>query len=95
MCFAEPEWKFLNDRHHKVSNFFGLLKIHKYMIIEFAASTPNSEIINIFEQSDLTLRPIVGSLKCPTRKISHLIGILLKTFLKHMKSFIGIVRIFN
>ena len=36
MCFTEPEWKFLNDKHHEVSNFYGLPKIHKYMVIESA-----------------------------------------------------------
>ena len=33
-------------------------------------------------------RPIVGGPKCPTRKLSQLIDILLKPFLKHIKSFI-------
>ena len=33
MCFTEPEWKILNDTHHKLSNFYGLPKIHKSMII--------------------------------------------------------------
>ena len=28
----EPEWKFLNDKHHEVSNFCGLPKIHKSKI---------------------------------------------------------------
>ena len=26
MCFTKPEWKFLNDKHHEVSNFNGFLK---------------------------------------------------------------------
>ena len=24
MYFTEPEWKFQNDKHHEVSNFYGL-----------------------------------------------------------------------
>ena len=32
-CFTEPEWKFLNDKHHKVTHFYGLAKIHKFIII--------------------------------------------------------------
>ena len=48
----------------------------------------NSEIIEIFELNDLKLRPIVGAPKCPTRKLSQLIDILLKPFLKYIKSFI-------
>ena len=39
MCFTEPEWKFLNDKHHEVNNFYGLPKIHKFMIIESAKNT--------------------------------------------------------
>ena len=60
MCFTEPKWKFLNDKHHEVSNFYWLPKIHKSMIIESAINTQNSEIIEIFEPNDLKLRPIVG-----------------------------------
>ena len=58
------------------------------MIIEFAINTQNSDTIEIFEPNDLKLRPIVGGPKCPTRKLSQLIDILLKPFLKHIKSFI-------
>ena len=48
MCFIEPEWKFLNDKYHEVSNFYGLLKIHKSIVIECAINTQISEIIEIF-----------------------------------------------
>ena len=48
MCFTEPERKFLNDIHHEVSNFYGLPKAHKAMVIESAINTQNSEIIEIF-----------------------------------------------
>ena len=88
MCFTKPEWKFLNDKNHEVSNFCRLPRIHKSMIIEPAINTQNSEIIEIFEPNDLKLRPTVGGPKCPTRKLSQLIHILLKPFIKHIKSFI-------
>ena len=48
MCVTEPEWEFLNDKNLEVSNFYGLPKIHKSMIIESAINTQNSEIIGIF-----------------------------------------------
>ena len=48
MCFTEPEWKFLDDNHHKVSNFYGLPQTHKSMIIETVINTQNTEIILIF-----------------------------------------------
>ena len=38
MCFREPEWKFLNDKH-QVSNFYELHKIHKSSDIESAINT--------------------------------------------------------
>ena len=87
MCFTESESKFLNDKHHEVSNFYGLPKNHKSRIIESAINTQNSEIIEIFEPNDLNLRSIVGSHKCPKRKLSRLIDTLLKPFLKHIKRF--------
>ena len=80
ICFTEPERTFLNDKDHEVSNFYRLPKIHKSMITESAINTQNSEIIEISEPSDLKLRPIVGGPK--------LINILLKPFLKHIKSLI-------
>ena len=84
MCFAEPKCKFLNHKHNEVSSFYGLLKIHKSVITESAINTPNSEIIQIIEPNDLNL----SGPKCPTRKLRQLIDILLKPFLKHIKSFI-------
>ena len=86
MCFTEPEWKFLNDKHHEVANFYMLPKIRKSIIIESAINTQNSEIIGIFKSNDLKLKPVVGGPRCPTRKLSQTIDILLKTFLKHIKS---------
>lgn len=88
MCFTEPEWKFLNNKYHEVSNFYGLPKIHKSKLIESAIITQNSEVINIFEPNDLKVRPIVGGPKCPTRRLSKLLDILLKPILKHIKSYI-------
>ena len=45
MCIIEPEWKFLNDKSHEVSSFYGLPKSHKGLIIESAVKTKSSEII--------------------------------------------------
>ena len=58
------------------------------MIIESAINAKNSDIIDISEPNDLNLRPIAGGRKCQTRKLSQLIDILLKLFLKQIKSFI-------
>ena len=83
------EWKFLDDKHHEVSNFDGLPKIHKPKIIESAINSQSNEIIDIFKPNDLKLRPIVHGRKCPTKILSQLIDILLKPFLKHIGRFIG------
>ena len=55
MCFTEPEWIFPNDKHHEVSNVYGLPKIHKSMLIESAINPQNSDFIEIFEPTDLKL----------------------------------------
>ena len=66
------------------------------MIVESAINTRNSAFIEIFEPNDLKLRRIVGGPKCPSRKLSQLIDILLKPFLKHIRSFIrDILDFFN
>ena len=88
MCFTKPEWKFLNDKHHEVSSFYGLPKIRKSKIIQSTINTNNSKFIEIFEPNDLKLRPIVGGRRSTTLKLSQLIDILLKPFLKHIKRFI-------
>ena len=66
MCFTNTEWKFLNDKHHEVSTFYGLPKIHKSKITESQINTKKSEAIEIFEPNDLKLRPIVGVRRFPT-----------------------------
>ena len=66
------------------------------MIVESAINTRNSAFIEIFEPNDLKLRRIVGGPKCPSRKLSQLIDILLKPFSKHIRSFIrDILDFFN
>ena len=88
MCFTEPESTFLSDKHHEVTNFYGIPEIHKSMVIESPTNTWNSEIIEILEPNDIKLRPIVGGPKCPTRKLSQLIDIPLKPLLKRIKNFL-------
>ena len=58
------------------------------MVIRSAMKILNSEIIEIKKKEDFQLRPIVSRLKSSTRKLSQLINILLKPFLKRIKIFI-------
>ena len=39
ICFTERDWKFLNDKHHEVSNFYKLVKRQKSMIIHSDINT--------------------------------------------------------
>ena len=57
------------------------------MTIESAINSQISESIKIFEPNDTKFRPIIGDFRCTTRKLTRLTDILLKSFLKHIKSF--------
>lgn len=71
LCLTEPEWKFVNDKHHEVRNFYKLPKIHKSKIIKLTINTQKIEIIDVFGPNYLKLRPIVDSSKCPTELICY------------------------
>ena len=58
MCFTKPERKFLNGKHHEVSNLYGLPQIQKSKIIESYINTRTSKISEISEPNDLKLRPV-------------------------------------
>ena len=58
MCFTEAGWKFLNDKHYEVSNFYELpkidkSKIRKSVITESARNTRKNEIIKFLKQMTL------------------------------------------
>ena len=74
MCFKEPEWKFLNEKHQETSKFYGLPKIHKSKIISSAMNAQNRGIIHIFEPNNLKLTP--NCPKCLTGKLSQLLRLL-------------------
>ena len=86
--FTDKDFKYWNETDYNTSNFYGLPKINKSQLITTAIKEQNSEVVSINELQDLMVRPIVGGSKCPTRKLSELIDTLLKTFLKHVKSYI-------
>ena len=58
MYFTKSERKFLNDKHHEVSNLYGLLQTQKSKIIESHINTQTSKTIEISEPNDLKLRPV-------------------------------------
>ena len=79
---------FLTNFSFATSNFYGLPKVQKSKIIQEAIQVQTSGHIKIYEPSVLTLRPIVASPNCPTRRLSNLVDILLKPFLIHIKNYI-------
>ena len=87
-CLSKEEQDFLTNFSFSTSNFYGLPKFDKSKVIQEAIQVQNSEYINIYEPSDLTLRPIVAGPNCPTCRVSNLVDILLKPFLIHIKSYI-------
>ena len=92
MCFTEPKWRFLNDKHHKVSNFYGLPKIHKSMVIESAINTQNKEIIGTVMGT--IFRPIYANLTMGYEiKVYCIININYALASKHFPEFL--VQIFK
>ena len=72
----------------KSSNFYGLPKIHKSDLIKNKCSEIQSDYLELKDPSDLQFRPIVAGPVCETHRLSNLIDILLKPFIKQVKSFI-------
>lgn len=86
---TNKEKDFLFNFDCKTSTFYGLPKIHKSQIIENACrENKNSEYIEVEDPNDLTFRPIVAGPICETNHLSCLLDILLKPFLKHVKSYL-------
>ena len=81
--------KVFKDLENLVANFSNcLFKVHKSKTTQEAIHIQSREYIKIHEHSDLTLRPILAGLHCPTRRLSNLVDILSNPFLIHIKSYI-------
>ena len=61
-----------------------MASLNKSKFTENAIKKQQKGYGHIIEPSDLKLRPIVASPICPTRSLSNLIDILLKSFLLHV-----------
>ena len=79
---------YLLDFDFKSSNFYGLPKIYKSDLIRNKCSEIQSDYLELKDPSDLQFRPIVAGPVCETHRLSNLIDILLKPFIKQVKSFI-------
>ena len=83
---TDSEYKYLSHNYFETSNFYDRPKIHKSEILHKAIKEQNKELITILEPKDLKLRPIVGGPKCPTRRLSNFLDLILKPLTKHVKS---------
>ena len=83
---TDSEYKYLSRNYFETNSFYGRFKIHKSEILHKAIKEQNEELITILEPKDLKLRPIVGGPKCPTRRLSNFLDLILKPLTKHVKS---------
>ena len=81
------EIAYLLEFDFKPSNFYGLPKIHKSNLIKNKCIETQSEYLELKDPIDLQFRPIVAGPVCETHRLSNLIEILLKAFIKQVKSF--------
>lgn len=86
--FTKSEKDYLTKFESKTSQFYGLPKIHKSQLIIDKIKETQSECVELLDPTDLKFRPIVAGPVCPTHRLSSLIDILLKPFIKYVKSYI-------
>ena len=68
--------------------FYGLPKVHKCNQIKSAIVNQKLEYILCENPADLKFRPIVAGTACPTSRLSHVLDIVLKPFLKYVDSYV-------
>ena len=72
----------------KTSNFYGLPKLHKSKAIEEKVKEAKDFYLHMPHPKDFKLRPIVAGPTCETHRISNFLDILLKPYLKYVKSYV-------
>ena len=85
---TKKEIKYLTDFKYQSSQLYGLPKIHKSDNINKKIKESPSESIKVEQPSDLQMRPIVARPNCVTSRLSSFLDVLLKTLLKHVKSYV-------
>ena len=85
---SRHEIAYLLEFDFKSSNFYGLPKIHKSSLIKSKCGETQSGILELKDPIDLQFRPIVAGPVCETLRLSNLINILLKPFIKCVKNFV-------
>ena len=85
---TDKEIKYLTHFNHQPSQLYGLPKIHKSEQIQKTVQENPSKYVDVQQPDDLPMRPIVAGPNCVTSRLSNLLDVLLKPFLKHVKSYV-------
>ena len=85
---TQKEIDYLTKLKYKTSQLYGLPNVHKSNIIKREIENNPSEYIEIHQPGDLKMRPIVAGPSCITSRFSEFLDILLKPYLKHVKSYV-------
>ncbi len=85
---TEKEQQYLTDFEVKTSNFYGLPKIHKSTVIINEVKQTAEDFIQCIDPADLKFRPIVAGPSCATHRLSNFIDILLRPYIKFVKSYV-------
>ncbi len=86
--FTKHENEYLTECEVKTSNLYGLPKVHKSNIIIYAIKQTETDYIECHNTPDLKFRPIVAGPPCPTHRLSNLIDILLRPYIKQIKRYV-------
>ena len=85
---TEKEKEYITKFTFRNSNFYGLPKIHKSETIKYMFKENQESYIHTKHPKDLKLRPIIAGPSCETHGLSNYLDILLKHFLKYVKSYV-------
>ena len=62
------------------------MQIENFTYSKIYNKEQNKELITISEPKDLKLRPILGGPKCPTKRLSNFLELILKSLTKRVKN---------
>jgi hypothetical protein len=85
---TDKERDYLTNFKIKVSDLYGLPKVHKSDEIKSAVQQSKSSYVQVQSPADLKFRPIVAGPVCPTSRLSHLVDILLKPIPQYTRSYV-------
>ncbi|NQY54618.1 MAG: GIY-YIG nuclease family protein [Campylobacteraceae bacterium] len=85
---TKKEIQYVINTNYNTANIYGLPKIHKSKTIKDAIAKSTEAYIQIEKPPDLPFRYITGGPNAPTTNLSLLLNILLKPYVKKVKSHI-------